>query len=244
MLVSEANRKERQYIVSYARDLAGKWTEESWKIVQCASVSELEDVVRKRIKTDIICIDLTMDGSLDLAKAFRRGAPSSYMILIASPGISPTVYMRPAIGAESLMLKPLSEPQIQEVLEEALSTYLRRFYGSDKEKIFVIENKGGRCLIDYENIFFFEAREKKVFLNTGMEEYGFYDTLDQLEGRLEDGFIRCHRSFLVNKAKIRKVFLSQNRLILEEDFEIPLSRSYKPGVRSYLEKGGRTAWLN
>ena len=41
----------------------------------------------------------------------------------------------------------------------------------------------------------------------------------------------------MNKNKIEKVFLSQNRLVLEEDFEIPLSRSYKPALKEYLMKG-------
>ena len=145
--------------------------------------------------------------------------------------------MRPAIGAESLLLKPLSAAQIQEVLSEAVRAYLDRFYRPDEKKVFVIEHKGGRSLVDYENIYFFESREKRVYLNTETEEYGFYDTLDQLETRLLGGFMRCHRSFLVNKKKIVKVFLSQNRLILENDFEIPLSRSYKPAVKAYLEKG-------
>lgn len=237
MLISDGSEKERQYIVSYARELAGRWTEESWRMVQCKTREELEEVVNERGKTDLICVDITMEGALELTRKLRRISPSSYIILIASPKISPAVYMRPAIGAESLLLKPLSAAQIQEVLSEAVRAYLDRFYRPDEKKVFVIEHKGGRSLIDYENIYFFESREKRVYLNTETEEYGFYDTLDQLETRLLEGFMRCHRSFLVNKKKIVKVFLSQNRLVLENDFEIPLSRSYKPAVKAYLEKG-------
>lgn len=234
MLISDESKQERKYIVHYARDFAGKWTEESWKWMECGSFPELESVVAQHVRTDIICVDITMDGALEMTKELRKLAPSAYIILIASPKISPMVYLRPAIGAESLMLKPLKQEQIQEVLGEAIQTYVRRFYKPDEKKVFVIENRGGRDLVDYENIYFFEAREKRVYLNTKMEEYGFYDTLDQLEERLSEDFIRCHRSFLVNKSKIEKVFLSQNRLLLKDEFEIPLSRSYKPGVKEYL----------
>lgn len=237
MLISDESKKERQFIVSYAKDLAGRWTEESWKMLQCATYAELEETVSKKVKTDIICVDITMEGALELTKELRRLTPSSYIILIASPKTSPAVYMRPTIGAESLLLKPLTLQQIEEVLSEAVRTYLDRFYRPDEKKVFVVEHKGGRALVDYENIYFFESREKRVYLNTETEEYGFYDTLDQLEVRLEEGFMRCHRSFLVNKNKIVKVFLSQNRLLLENEFEIPLSRSYKPAVKAYLEKG-------
>lgn len=237
MVISDESDKERQYIVHYSKDMAGRYTNENWKMIQCAAVGELEEVVSSRIPADMICVDITMDGALSLVKELRRASPAAYIILIASPNISPLIYMRPAIGAESLMLKPLSVRQIQEVLAEAIGAYAARFYKPDESKVFVVENNGGRSLIDYGRIYFFEARDKRVYLNTESEEYGFYDTLEQLEERLEEDFLRCHRSFLVNKEKIEGVFLSQNRIVLKGGFEVPLSRSYKPAVKEYLRKG-------
>lgn len=238
MVISDESEKERQYIVRYSRDMAGKYTSESWQMLQCATPEELGELVQKKIPADMICVDITMRGALDMVKELRKTAPAAYIILIASTGISPLIYMRPTIGAESLLLKPLSEAQIQEVLSEAISTYARRFYQPDDSKVFVVENSGERSLIDYERIYFFEARDKRVYLNTDAEEYGFYDTLDGLEERLKEEFLRCHRSFLVNKNKIAGVYLSQNRIALKDGFEVPLSRSYKPAVKEYLKKGG------
>ena len=74
---------------------------------------------------------------------------------------------------------------------------------------------------------FFESRNKKVYVNTGFEEYSFYDTLDNIESRVGDGFVRCHRSFIIAKSRIKKVMLSQNTVILDTDCYIPLSRTYK-----------------
>lgn len=235
MLISDKEKDERGYIVKYSKDLAGKWTEESWKMRQCETFEDLEAVVTEGLRYDLICVDITMKGALDLTKELRRISPTSYIILIASPKISPVIYMKPSIGAESLMLKPLTKQQIEEVLEEAISTYVERFYESDEKKVFVVENKGERKLIDYKSIFFFESRDKRVFVNTGVEEYGFYDTLDQLEQQLSEAFIRCHRSFLINKEKISHVYLSQNRILLKSDFEIPLSRTYKPSLKDFMK---------
>lgn len=240
MLISDNSKTETRSIVRYTKDFAGKRTEEMWKMRTCDNVGELEQAVAEKIKANIICVDITMAGALELTVKLRQLSPLAYIILIASPKISPLTYMRPIIGAESLMLKPLTDLQIHKVLQEALGTYIKRFLQSDEKKAFVIENRGGKELIAYENIYFFEAREKRVYLNTDTEEYGFYDTLDALEERLSEGFIRCHRSFLVNKQKIAKVFLSQNRLVLQEDFEIPLSRSYKQSIKEYLAGEGRT----
>lgn len=241
MVISDESVQERQYIVRYSKDMAGRYTDENWQMIQCGSVRELEEVVRKKVLADMICVDITAKGALELVKELRALSPSAYIILIASTRISPLVYMRPAIGAESLMLKPLSEQQIREVLAEAIDAYAARFYRPDESKVFVVENSGGRSLIDYHRICFFEARDKRVYLNTEAEEYGFYDTLEQLQEKLGIDFLRCHRSFLVNKDKIAEVFLSQNRIVLKGGFEVPLSRSYKPAVKEYLKRRDKHA---
>lgn len=239
MLIMDESKTERQHIFQHSKELAGRWTEEAWRWVECVNRRELEDLVTKNVHTDIACVDITVDGALELTKELRKRIPSVYIILIASPAISPILYMRPSVGAESLMLKPLTQGQLQEVLGEAIQAYARRFYKPDESKVFVIENRGGRDLVDYENIYFFEAREKRVYLNTKTEEYAFYSTLDQLEERLSEDFIRCHRSFLVNKSKIEKVYLSQNRMVLADEFEVPLSRSCKSGIKEYLANAGK-----
>lgn len=238
MVISDESDKERQYIVRYAKDMAGRYTKESWKMIPCASRQELRDVVQEKIPVDMLCVDITMEGALELVKELRLAAPDTYIILIASADISPLVYMRPTVAAESLMLKPLSEKQIEEVLREAVESYATRFYQPDLSRMFVVESGGERSLIDYGRICFFEARDKRVYLNTVSEEYGFYDTLEQLEEKLGEAFLRCHRSFLVNKDKIAHVFLSQNRIVLQGEFEVPLSRSYKPSVKEYLAEAG------
>lgn len=239
MVISCCVERERRYIVRYSRDIAGRYTDEKWDMIQCASLGALREVVQEKVPADMICVDITVEGALKLVTELRKSAPAAYIILIASADISPLVYLRPAVGAQSLMLKPLSEQQIQEVLSEAIRTYARQFYHTGEDSAFVIENSGGRSLIDYGRILFFEARDKRVYLNTAAEEYAFYDTLDNLEGRLKKRFLRCHRSFLVNREKISGVFLSQNRIVLEDDFEVPLSRTYKPAVKEYLDKGER-----
>ena len=90
----------------------------------------------------------------------------------------------------------------------------------------------GRILIEYDAISFFEARNKKIYLNTGIKEYGFYDTMEHLEKELGDPFIRCHRSFLVNRGKIEKTVLAKNMLTLKDGYEIPVSRTYRTAMRN------------
>lgn len=65
----------------------------------------------------------------------------------------------------------------------------------------------------------------------GNKEYSYYDTLDNLENKLGSEFIRCHRSYIVSRYYIKKIQLSQNLIVLNDDSLIPISRSYKSRVK-------------
>ena len=77
MVISDESEKERQYIVRYSRDMAGKYTSESWQMLQCATPEELGELVQKKIPADMICVDITMRGALDMVKELRKTAPAA-----------------------------------------------------------------------------------------------------------------------------------------------------------------------
>lgn len=237
MLIADHPAAERKLILQESKWQAARLTDDAWKWIECDTLEEAVEKTESSDKLDILCLDLTMqptDRMISIAQTFRNAYPAAHMILIAHSRISPVKYMRPSINAQSLLLKPLDSESIKEVLEESIMSYSAKFSSKDSEQFFVIETRGERELISYDRIMFYETREKKVFLNTGDMEYPFYDTLDQLEERLAGRFLRCHRSYLVNRNKISKVYLSQNILILEDGEEIPLSRSYKPLLKQFM----------
>ena len=242
MLIAESPDTERKSLLQEARWQAARLTEDDWKWIECGTSKDVLGLIEDGSKIDMMCLDLTMqttDQMLNAAQSLRSAHPVAHMILIANSRISPVKYMRPSINAQSLLLKPLDLESVKEVLNESISSYMSKFSEKDDDSFFVVETRGERELISYDRILFYETREKKVFLNTGDMEYPFYGTLDQLEEKLGDRFLRCHRSYLVNKSKINKIYLSQNHLLLSSGEEIPLSRSYKPGVKQFMNEQKR-----
>ena len=235
MLIADGYAKERRAISMEAHEQAAMHTDEYWNWLECEDEEKLKKLIEEDPRLHLVCLDLSMRDAVDSAKKLRSRSSETYMILVADMAIPPTVYMRPSIGAESLLLRPLDFAQIREVLSEAIGTYAKRYLNADDRKVFVLERKSFRELIEYDRICYFESREKKLFCNTGFEEYSFYGTLDLLQEQLGDAFIRCHRSFLVNKKKVVRVFLSQNLLELEGNIELPLSRSCKPAIKEFLK---------
>ena len=70
-----------------------------------------------------------------------------------------------------------------------------------------------------------ESDRRKVCVYAGGERVESYKTLTQLKPLLGDGFVHCHKSFLVNMARVRQ--LEPDMLLLENGEKIPVSRKLK-----------------
>lgn len=234
MLIAEAPDAERRAVLGIVRRAVALETDEKWNYTECGSTAELRDFCAAAGRQDVMFLDLTMRGTLEIAKRLRGQFPEAYLLVIADGSISPIEYMRPSVRAESLLLKPIARKSAEEIIGEAVESYMTRFRKPDEMRMFVIENHGSRELVELDKIRYFETREKKVFVNTGCREYGYYDTLDALEARFSDLFIRCHRSFLVRKSLVANVMLTKSLVVLTDGTELPLSRSYKPLIKAFI----------
>lgn len=216
------------------RDIAARLTDEQWNIEMVQKQEELKEFLEDKPLMDMLLFDVTRSGDIELLEEVRQDYKLAFVMLLADGNISPMKYMKPSIQAQSLLLRPFSKEQALNSLSEFISGYIKTFHNpaEDNTATFVVESKDeGKISIPYDQIYYFEAMEKKVYVCTGVDEFGFYDTLDGLMENLPEGFLRCHRSFIVNESKIVRVALSKNTIYLEDEYEVPLSRSYKPDFK-------------
>ena len=178
-------------------------------------------------QADIACVDVSVPEGLRQAELLRSAFPGMVLIVVAEPTMSPLAYMKPDIMAASLLLKPLEEERICSAFHEILS----RMFPEPGPGIFLLETRDEKQRIPYNHILYFEAREKKIYVCMWEKEYGFYGTIDQLESSLPATFVRCHRSYLVNRDFIESVRLPAGCLKLKGNIELPVSRSYKEKFR-------------
>lgn len=228
--VGKGSRKEMLLIEKEIREQTALSTEERLSFVGLYTKDDFARFLVEDRQADMICADITIFQGIQQAEQLRKKYPNAAIVLIADLSISPVAYMKPTILAAALLLKPLQEPAIEQVMKEIF----RKFIGETQtQEIFVIETREEKQRIPYSQIMYFEARSKKIYACTRNYEYGFYDTMDHLEEQFSEWFIRCHRSFMVNRKMIRKIKLSANYLILNGGIEIPLSRSYKSQVKEF-----------
>lgn len=212
---------------------AAKYTDEVWRYALFEHLSELHAFLQDEPVLDMISWDVTLRGALEHLPHLRQKYKHSFLLVIADAGMSPMAYLRPGIMPNSLLLKPIQRKELELVAQEMMEAFSEKFAEKKDDAAFVIDSREGTQYIPYHQIYYIEAREKKIYIRTKQEEYGFYETIESMEKQLPHTFRRCHRSYIVNMEKVLSVKSSQNLILLQGELELPLSRSYKKSIKDY-----------
>lgn len=232
--LSFASKKgESDLIKEQVRFQAGRRTDEVWNFEMFEQMKALEQYLKGEPVLDIISWDVTPDGSLKSLEQMRQQYRQAFLLVVADGTVSPMSYLRPGILPSSLLLKPIGKENLTSVVSEMMDAFSERFGEKESSEMFVIESRDGRQYIPFNQIYYIEAREKKIFVRTKQEEYGFYETIENMEKQLPESFCRCHRSYIVNMDKVTSVKVSMNLIELQGGMEVALSRSYKKTIKEY-----------
>ena len=178
-------------------------------------------------------VDVCTEAGLHTAAGIREQFPEVQILVIADATVSPLRYLTPAIRPVALLLRPIAEAHGRQTLKD----FFLIGSGQTKETenaYFWAKTRDGTEKIPYSSIFYFEAREKKIFIRTKAVEYGIGGTIEKLLQDLPDNFIRCHRSYIINKDYIERIRFADGFAYLASSMMVPVSRSYKGELKEYV----------
>ena len=185
---------------------------------------------------DLVFVDINMPylNGLDFVKSLTNRP-----IIIFTTAYSEYALDGFKVGALDYLLKPFSYNDFLQSVNKALRQY-ELVHGAKDE-------------IDTDNVIFVKSGYKTIRLNvndiTYIESQNEYVriylendkpvmtllSMKSLEERLPiDRFMRVHRSYIVNLAKITEI--SRNRIVYGKDVYIPVGDQYKERFYQYLDK--------
>ena len=89
--------------------------------------------------------------------------------------------------------------------------------------------------VPLDKILYFEIHNRLVTCHVNDSQLDFYASLDDLESALDSkGFIRTHRSYLVNCHHIKKLLRTQ--LLMSDDTELPIGNKFSHNVQTEFSK--------
>ncbi len=178
-------------------------------------------------QADIIYLDILM-GSLngmDTAKKLRENKCKSEIVFLTTS--EDYVYDAFDISPVHYLLKTATSPEkFEEVFLRAVELVRKK-----ETDMFICEVANTQKVIPIKDISFFEIWKRVITVHyNGKETVEFYSTMEELEKQLMDkGFVRIHRSFIVNLHYISK--FQQNSLYLKTGENIPIGVTYMKRVR-------------
>lgn len=179
---------------------------------------ELLETVKTSQNTGIYFLDIDLKcdmNGMKLAQQIRLYDPRCFIIFVTSHSELSYMTFQYRVEAMDFVLKDNpaeAKFKIRECLLNALERYTLQT--NKTHKLYTIEIGDWRISVDYNDILFFETSSNihKVILHAKDRQIEFSSTIKDIEKMLDDTFIRCHRSFLVNKNNIQEID-TKNRII-------------------------------
>ena len=172
---------------------------------------ELLETVKTSQNTGIYFLDIDLKcdmNGMKLAQQIRLYDPRCFIIFVTSHSELSYMTFQYRVEAMDFVLKDNpaeAKFKIRECLLNALERYTLQT--NKTHKLYTIEIGDRRISVDYNDILFFETSSNihKVILHAKDRQIEFSSTIKDIEKMLDDTFIRCHRSFLVNKNNIQEI---------------------------------------
>lgn len=231
-ILFDSDEKELNKIKDLVSDAVSMLTDDEIRFCACSGEKDLEKALQTMDLCDVVIAEFGENGSaIDRIRARFATAP---LLLAVDVTVSPMKYIRPGIMPSGLILRPLSDEDLEKNISEFLTASLDIRNTEDETQI-MVETKKGNIKVPISQVFYFESKAKKVYLRLRNEEYGYYDTLEHLETVLPGNFLRCHRGIIVNMDYVTQYKATEKTLYLEGDMFIPVSRRYNADVRGRMK---------
>lgn len=179
---------------------------------------------------DVVLLDIDMPdlNGLEVALSFQAADRKPLIIFVTSH--DELVYDSLQLHPFGFVRKSYLDKELKKVLEDAVEEV------SSRDKHFFFHTASGDIKLQLDDILYFESEGNYTKIKTGSDEFRFRETMQALEMSLKsDGFIRVHKGFLVNQEAVK--IINSDKLVLNDNTEIPFGRSYQENARKMLMRG-------
>ncbi len=170
---------------------------------------------------DLVILDYHMRGISGFETAQQIRAMDEKMDIVFFSVDESKVFQAFDVDALHFVVKnQTSFEQLEKIFIKAAQRVDKR-----RSELLLFQCAGEHRSVPVGDIRYFEVRDKIVTVYYGQEQFEFYTQLSRLEESLaEKGFVRIHKSYLVNERYVQRA--STAKVTLSTGESLPVGRSY------------------
>ncbi len=185
------------------------------------------NMLSQHFRFDIVFLDIEMPGidGISVCRKIREIAPETIVVFVSN---------KEELVFQTFEVQPfrfIRKSELKEVVASLVDALLTEINRRSPQIIILQEPTGGDVFsFDIRTILYIEAQRKDCKIVTIKSESVARIKLSDFEIKLKPyGFIKTHRSYLVNPQHIAQI--KRNCVLLENCLEIPISRGLYDKVR-------------
>jgi DNA-binding LytR/AlgR family response regulator len=208
-------------------------------VYMCQSIAEAVNASEQyQIDLFILSINLENETGMDFA-AYLRGTEKYAMtwliFLTSNPSYINQAYRE--IHCYYYMLKPYNSDDLLKKIGNLLRFQIKNRNNDEEDPILSITSKGIDYRISASSVIYIEVNYKALHvITTAMSYYFPRYPLDKIKDLLpQSDFLQCHRSYIINKNRIRSVHLLQPSAFVDMgNITIPVGNKFRSYIKDRL----------
>jgi two-component system response regulator AgrA len=202
---------------------------------------EILEYLRENKAAGLYFLDVNLNSHIDgisLAEKIRVYDPRGFIVFVTTYAETlPLTFQYKVEALDFIMKEDLHlGARICDCIRNAYAKYTVKT--SRLQNNFVFKISDNRTIsLDCSKILYFEssqAASHKIVVYSEDSAYDFYGKLSGVQKELDTGFFRCHRSFIVNLAKITEIDAANRILLLADNSSCFVSARQIQKIKSLL----------
>lgn len=217
--VCDDSQEDRKYIA----DMLDNWSYgKNVRVTLCSSAENFLFEYDDAHGFDIILLDVGMPGlnGVELAKLLRSRGDCAQIVFIT--GFADYIAEGYEVSALHYLMKPVREEKLFEVLDRAAEN-------SEKtEQALIVETKSDVMRFKISEIEYVAALGHGTVISASGKITDIGIGISAISKKLGDGFIKCHRSYIVGLRHISSI--TKDEIVLDNGVKVPLARGSRREV--------------
>lgn len=172
---------------------------------------------------------------LQVAQEIRKYDAQGLIVFVTTHSEFAPISYQYMVSALTFIDKGLPYDERYRLFEQCLLHYQARNIANVATDDFVVENAHATVRVPFATVEYIMTDEPhRLALVTTDRLIYFYGTLKEIE-TLDERFVRCHQSYIVNKTQMSSYDATQKMLVLKSGKRIPVSRRLVRKIRQLLK---------